>query len=108
MELNHHDFSLESLVARLVVLTIVLVVSNVVRAQGRPPRTDPDKQKQTEGRQELEKKTLALLNDIASAGWSLKLPENRLFIMAGAADLLGRSTRSAHAVSIGKLSIQSI
>ena len=60
-------------------MAIVLVASPIASAQ---------KDKETEQRQELEKKTLALLNEIASAGWSLKLPENRLFVMASAADLL--------------------
>lgn len=45
-------------------------------------------EKELEQRQELEKKTFALLNEIASAAWGLKLPENRVFIMASAADLL--------------------
>jgi hypothetical protein len=45
-------------------------------------------QKEAEQRQELEKKTFALVNEIASAAWSLKLPENRVFILASAADLL--------------------
>ena len=62
----------------LLAIATVLVVSTA----------DAQKDKETEQRQELEKKTLALLNEIASAGWSLKLPENRLFVMAGAADLL--------------------
>ena len=66
----------KALVVRLVVLAAVVVASNTVRAQDPPQR------------QEFDKKTLALLNEIASASWSLKLPENRLFIMAGAADLL--------------------
>ena len=44
--------------------------------------------KETEQRQELEKKTLALLNDVASAAWSLKLPENRIYIISNTADLL--------------------
>jgi len=39
-------------------------------------------------RAELEKKTFALLNEIASGAWGLKLPENRIFIMASTADLL--------------------
>ena len=50
-------------------------------------RSPAQNDKQIEQRQELEKKTLALLNDIASAAWSLKLPENRLFVMSSAADL---------------------
>ena len=74
---------------RLLAIAIVLALANVINAQDDPAKpTDAQKQKETEQRQELEKKTLVLLNDIASAAWSLKLPENRLFVMAGAADLL--------------------
>ncbi len=61
---------------RLVAIAIVLVVSNIAPAQ------------EAKQRQELHKKTLTLVYDIASASWSLKLPENRLFVMTGAADLL--------------------
>ena len=46
------------------------------------------KDKEAEQQKELEKKTFLLLNDVAAGAWSLKLPENRLFIMSGAADLL--------------------
>lgn len=45
-------------------------------------------EKEAEQRQELENKTFALLNEIAAAAWGLKLPENRVFIIASAADLL--------------------
>lgn len=72
-------------------LAIVLVISNLVRAQTDPPApetAEAQKKKETEQRQELEKKTLALLNDVASAAWSLKLPENRLYIISNTADLL--------------------
>ncbi|HEX6045689.1 MAG TPA: hypothetical protein VFZ22_14445 [Pyrinomonadaceae bacterium] len=41
--------------------------------------------------QELEKKTTALLNEVVSASWSLKSPENRSFVMTSAADLLWSS-----------------
>jgi hypothetical protein len=51
------------------------------------PETRANSEKQKEA-QELEKRTRVLLNDLAAASWSLKLPENRLFIMTGAADLL--------------------
>ena len=76
-------------------LAIVLVVSNIIpqttRAQESTTNsaaTDSQKDKETRQRQELEKKALALLNEIASSAWSLKLPENRVFVMANAADLL--------------------
>jgi hypothetical protein len=76
----------------LMALTLVLSIANTVRAQEDPPKpaapADAQKDKDKEQSQELEKKTLALLNDIASAAWSLKLPENRLFVMMNTADLL--------------------
>ena len=63
----------------LLCVTLLLVASSV-RAQ-----TDTKKEKEAA---ELEKKTLALLNEIASGAWGLKLPENRVYIMASTADLL--------------------
>ena len=67
----------------LIFLTVAFILSAapILRAQ------DSQKRKQAEQRQELEKKTLALLNDVASAAWTLKLPENRLFVMSNTADL---------------------
>ena len=75
----------------LCLIVTVLVISNAIRAQEIPPKlavTDSQKEKDREQRQELEKKTFALLNEIASAAWSLKVPENRLFVMTSTADLL--------------------
>ena len=64
-------------------LAIALTITpQIIRAQEKPQND-----KQIEQRQELEKKTLALLNDITSTAWSLKLLENRLFIMSSTADL---------------------
>ena len=67
----------------LIFLTVAFILSAapILRAQ------DSQKRKQAEQRQELEKKTLALLDDVASAAWTLKLPENRLFVMSNTADL---------------------
>ena len=45
-------------------------------------------QKEAEQRQELERKTFALVDEIISGVWSLKLAENRSFIQVSAADLL--------------------
>ena len=45
-------------------------------------------QKQTERRQELERKTLAMLDEVATQALSLKLSENRSLVLAAAADLL--------------------
>lgn len=66
-------------------IAIMLVIPPASRAQ---TATNTDKEKEAAERQELEKKTLALLNEIASSAWGLKLPENRIFIMSSAADLL--------------------
>ena len=45
-------------------------------------------EKELEQRQELERKTFVLVDEIVSGVWGLKLPENRSFIQASAADLL--------------------
>jgi hypothetical protein len=67
---------------RYPMIAIVLVLSCVTIC------AQQNAEKELEQRQELEKKTFALLNEIASAAWGLKLPENRVFILASAADLL--------------------
>ena len=71
-------FTLKSLVSCLLVIAVIVTIP--VRAS--------QKDKEADQQKELEKKTVALLNEVASGAWSLKLPENRLFIMSGAADLL--------------------
>jgi hypothetical protein len=66
-------------------LFIVLLSPTYVAAQA----DDKEKaQKELEQRQELERKTLALIDEIVSSAWGLKLAENRSFIQATAADLL--------------------
>ena len=45
-------------------------------------------QKELEKRQELERKTLALLDETVAAAWGFKLPENRSLVLTNAADLL--------------------
>lgn len=45
-------------------------------------------QQQTEKRQELERKTLAMLDEVATQALSLKLSENRSLVLAAAADLM--------------------
>jgi hypothetical protein len=44
-------------------------------------------EKELEKRNELQRQTLGLLEEIVSGAWSLKLPENRSFVLATAADL---------------------
>ena len=45
-------------------------------------------QKELERRKELERETLGLVDEIVAAAWGLKLPENRSFVLASAAELL--------------------
>src|SRR5437870_856236 len=45
-------------------------------------------EKELAKRQELEKKTLGLLDEVIGAAWSLKLPENRSYVLTKAADLM--------------------
>lgn len=71
-------FTLKSLVSCLLAIAVTVAV----------PARATQQDKEADRQKELEKKTLALLNDVAAGAWSLKLPENRLFIMSNAADLL--------------------
>jgi hypothetical protein len=85
----------KSSVLLLWTIAFTLLVPNFAlqpaRAQAdwnKPADTNSQKEKETAERKEFEKKTLALLNDVAAAAWGLKLPENRLFVLTQAADLL--------------------
>ena len=69
----------------LTAIALILLLSSAIHAQ---EPASKQKEKEVEQRQELDKKTLALVNDIASSAWTLKLPENRILVMTGAADLL--------------------
>lgn len=66
-------------------LVVLLLSPTYVAAQANEKEKA---QKELEQRQELEKKTLALVDEIASGVWGLKLAENRSFLQASAADLL--------------------
>src|SRR2546425_73115 len=76
-------------------LSIIVLASPFVMAQvdespngATLPKTQEDKEKELERRRELDRKTLALLDEIVGGAWSLKLPENRSFVLAATADLL--------------------
>ena len=71
-------FTLKSLVSCLLAIAVTVAV----------PARASQQDKEADRQKELEKKTLVLLSDVAAGAWSLKLPENRLFIMSNAADLL--------------------
>jgi len=50
---------------------------------------DKEKARQEiEKRAELERKTVALIDEIVAGAWGLKLPENRSFVLVNAADLI--------------------
>src|SRR5437870_1472263 len=66
-------------------LLLFLMASSLSVAQ---TADNPQAQKDIEKRQELERKTLALLDETVTAAWGLKLPQNRSFVFENAADLL--------------------
>lgn len=71
--------------ASLLLVSILLLLSPSVLAQV----SDKEKaEKELERKQQLERKTYALVEEIASGAPGLKLPENRWFVLASAADLL--------------------
>ncbi len=67
----------------------LLIYSSIAFAQTSPPvpNTSPTEQ-QKQAQKDVEKKALALLDDIVADAQSLRLGENRAFVMATAADLL--------------------
>lgn len=74
-------------------LSLVLVLScsaaALVPAQVPAPQDEKAKsEKEIEKRQELEKKTLGLLDEVIGGAWGLKLAENRSFFLTRTADLL--------------------
>ena len=72
-------------------IALLFVCANAAPAQQDSPElsaTASQQKKEREQRQELERKTRALLQDVVSSAGSLKLPENRVFVMTNAADLL--------------------
>lgn len=79
-------FGLPSLsILLLLASSVGLLHPSSVRAQANEKEKD---EKELERRQELERKTLGLLDEIVVGSWSLKLPENRAFVLTTAADLL--------------------
>ena len=66
-------------------LSLLFLMSISVAAQ---VSEQEKKEKEAERKQQLERKTYALVDEIAGGALSLKLPENRSYFLAGAADLL--------------------
>jgi hypothetical protein len=71
----------------ILILIATFALLGVVPAQ----QSNDKEQREAKEQQELQKKTLALLNEVVSASWGLKAPENRSFVMTSAADLLWSS-----------------
>jgi hypothetical protein len=67
--------------------TILLSVFSNLAAQSHPSK-ETTKQEQKEARAALEKKALALVEDVLKEAASLKMPENRIRVQATAADIL--------------------
>jgi hypothetical protein len=74
-----------SLAVSLLCIGVMLAAAPALHAQ----LSEAEKQKQeTERKQQLERKTYALVDEIAGGALSLKLSENRLYILTATADLL--------------------
>src|SRR3954462_2576107 len=73
-------------------LALLLLASSSVFAQtpdDQSPLNEQEKQqKAVEMKKELERKTLALLDEIIGSASTLKLPENRALVLSSSADLL--------------------
>ncbi|HST24141.1 MAG TPA: hypothetical protein VLR90_23770 [Blastocatellia bacterium] len=68
--------------------TLSLIVFSSVVAQSPPQQDSTKPEQERKVQEELEKKALVLLDGIIKEAQSLKLPENRIYIQASAADLL--------------------
>src|SRR5215475_4562172 len=68
----------------VILILAVLLSSSAALAQV----GSKEQEKELEKQKELERKTLTLMDEIVSAAWGLKLPENRSLVLATAADLL--------------------
>lgn len=70
-------------------LLLSVSITGLVPAQIPAPANGKAKsEKESEKRKELEEKTLGLLDEVINGAWSLKLAENRSFVLGTTADLL--------------------
>lgn len=67
---------------------IILILLTTATATAQSPATQPPKEEQKKAQEELERKTLIMLDEIISDAQMLKLVENRAIIQACAAELL--------------------
>ncbi len=71
----------------ILLLSLFIVLQAPLQVAGQVDEKEKA-QKELEKRQELERRTLALLDETVAGAWGFKLPENRSFILTNAADLL--------------------
>src|ERR1041385_8658034 len=73
----------------LIPILLLLIPVGVASTQTAAQVDEKEKaEKELAKRQELEKKTLSQLDETVSAAWSLKLSENRSYVLTKAADLM--------------------
>ena len=71
--------------ASLLCVSLLLLISSSARAQvGKQEK----RERELERKQQIERKAYVLVDEIANGALSLKLPENRSYVLAAAADLL--------------------
>jgi hypothetical protein len=69
-------------------ITLLLMIFSSVIAQSPDSQDSTKKEEQRKAQEEREKKALVLLDEIIKEAQLLKLPENRIRVQAGAADML--------------------
>jgi hypothetical protein len=72
----------------LLFVSVATVVAQDATSQTATAQTSPDPQQQQEEKAKLEKKALALLEQVVTDSQGLKLPENKLRVQIAAADML--------------------
>lgn len=73
----------------LISILLPLIIITAAPPQAAAQVDEKEKaEKELAEHQELEKKTLRLLDETVGAAWSLKLPENRFYVLTKAADLI--------------------
>src|SRR5881394_2548544 len=72
----------------LLLVSVASVVGQDATSQTATAQSSPDAQQQQEEKAKLEKKALALLEQVVTDSQGLKLPENKLRVQIAAADML--------------------
>src|SRR5881394_1690465 len=72
----------------LLLVSVASVVGQDATSQTATAQSSPDAQQQQEEKAKLEKKALALLEQVVTDSQGLKLPENKLRVQIVAADML--------------------